>query len=153
VSPTVTFGNSRDNFEISPTRTGAEAGKSATRTASLGLLKLDERETSLSQALRRLHHCWVACAPELGGDDPAGGLTVDSGVLNPELLGTLPGSKEWARGRLRDRIDATIAHEHEEARRAGITSRRSSTRQSPSCRSREGGQHILRAMQSKERLR
>jgi hypothetical protein len=47
VSPTVTFGNSRDNFEISPTRTGADAGKSATRTASLGLLKLDERETSL----------------------------------------------------------------------------------------------------------
>ena len=59
-----------------------------------------------------------------GGDDPAGRLTVNSGVFNPELLGTLPGSKEWERGRLRDRIDATIAHEHEEARRTGITSRR-----------------------------
>jgi hypothetical protein len=101
----------------------------------------------------RLHHCWVACAPELGGNDPAGRLTIDSGVLNPELLGTLPGSKEWARGRLRDRSDATVAHEHEEARRVEITTRRSSTRQSPNCRSREGGQHILRAMQSKERLR
>jgi hypothetical protein len=48
-----------------------------------------------------------------------GGLTVDSGVFNPDLLGTMPGNKEWAKARLRDRVDATIAHEHEEARREG----------------------------------
>ncbi len=54
-----------------------------------------------------------------GGNDPAGGLTLDSGVSNPELLGTLPGNEEWAKARLRDRVDAAIAHEHEEARRGG----------------------------------
>jgi len=54
-----------------------------------------------------------------GGNDPAGGLTVDSGVFNPELLGTLPGSQAWAEAPLRDRIDAIIAHEFEEARRGG----------------------------------
>jgi hypothetical protein len=53
------------------------------------------------------------------GNDTAGGLTVDSGVFNPDLLVTLPGSKEWENGRLRDRLDAAIAHEHEEARRDG----------------------------------
>ncbi len=54
-----------------------------------------------------------------GGNDPARGLTLDSGVFNPDLLGTLPGNQEWAKARLRDRVDAAIAHEHEEARRGG----------------------------------
>jgi hypothetical protein len=54
-----------------------------------------------------------------GGSDPAGGLTIDSGMFGPELLGTLPGNKERAKGRHRDRLDADVAHEHEEARRGG----------------------------------
>jgi hypothetical protein len=43
---------------------------------------------------------------------------VDSGVLNPLLNAEAIGpeaSKLWARSRLRDRIDAVIAHEYEES--------------------------------------
>ena len=36
---------------------------------------------------------------------------VDSGVLNPDLLKSQKGGRLWAHARLRDRIDATIAHE------------------------------------------
>jgi hypothetical protein len=70
------------------------------------------------------HACFIPHERTGGGNDPAGGLTLDSGGLNPELLGKLPGSQEWAKARLRDRFDAAIAHEQEEARRAGATSRR-----------------------------
>src|SRR4051794_37087575 len=59
-----------------------------------------------------------------GGNDPAGGLTLDSGVFNPELLGTLPGNQEWAKARLKDRIDAAIAHSMRRPAGAGATSRR-----------------------------
>jgi hypothetical protein len=86
-----------------------------------------------------------------GGNDPAGGITVDSGVFNPDLLGTLAGSKEWAKARLRDRIDATIAHELEGARRDG--SHAEALRHAPDTELpiSEGGRHILRAMRPKER--
>lgn len=88
-----------------------------------------------------------------GGNDPAGGLTLDSGGLNPELLGTLPGNQEWAKARLRDRFDAAIVHEHEEARRGG--SHVEALRHAPDTELpiREGARHILRAMQLKERQR
>ena len=43
------------------------------------------------------------------------GITVNSGCLNPELL-CGKGSRVWAKARLRDRIDAVIAHEYEEDR-------------------------------------
>jgi hypothetical protein len=45
---------------------------------------------------------------------------VDGGVLNPELLGDPAAGgapRAWARARLRDRIDAVIAHEYEECLR------------------------------------
>jgi hypothetical protein len=55
----------------------------------------------------------------IGGSNGTGRrLFVDSGVLNPELNAEAIGpeaSKVWAKGRLRDRIDAVIAHEHLEA--------------------------------------
>src|SRR5262245_4790610 len=55
-----------------------------------------------------------------GGVTIGRGINVDSGVLNPELLGS-PNSggaaAAWARARLRDRIDAVIAHEYEECLR------------------------------------
>lgn len=88
-----------------------------------------------------------------GGNDPDGGLTLDSGVFNPDLLGTLPGSKEWAGARLRDRMDAAIAHEHEEARRDG--NHVEALRHAPETELpiREGGRHILRAMKPEERQR
>ncbi|WP_435020402.1 hypothetical protein TA3x_001809 [Tundrisphaera sp. TA3] len=44
------------------------------------------------------------------------GITVNSGCLNPELLHGQPGAMVFARSRLRDRIDAIIAHEYEEHR-------------------------------------
>jgi hypothetical protein len=44
------------------------------------------------------------------------GITVNSGVLNPELLKGKKGGKLWVGARLRDRIDAVIAHEFEEDR-------------------------------------
>ena len=88
-----------------------------------------------------------------GGNDPAGGLTLDSGVFNPELLGTLPGNREWAKARLRDRVDAAIAHEHEEAGRGG--SHVESLKHAPDTELpiSEGGRHILRAMRPKEKPR
>jgi hypothetical protein len=42
------------------------------------------------------------------------GVVVDSGVLNPELLKGLKGSRIYPTRTLRERIDAAIAHEYEE---------------------------------------
>jgi hypothetical protein len=53
-----------------------------------------------------------------GGVTVGRGINVDSGVLNPNLLGDPASSQAarlWSRARLRDRIDAVIAHEYEEA--------------------------------------
>jgi hypothetical protein len=44
---------------------------------------------------------------------------LDSGVLNPDLLKGEKGGRLWPKARLRDRIDATIAHEYEELRHGG----------------------------------
>lgn len=52
-----------------------------------------------------------------GGVTIGRGINVDSGVLNPNLLGD-PASggvaRAWSKARLKDRIDAVIAHEYEE---------------------------------------
>jgi hypothetical protein len=42
-----------------------------------------------------------------------------SGVLNPELLRGKKGGRIWPKMRLKDRIDAIIAHEYEELRAGG----------------------------------
>jgi hypothetical protein len=61
-------------------------------------------------ALRRA----FLCEETKGGtNDFAGRVYVDSGVLNPELNAEAIGpeaSRLWAKSRLRDRIDAVIAH-------------------------------------------
>jgi hypothetical protein len=88
-----------------------------------------------------------------GGNDAAGGLTLDSGVFNPDLLGTLPGHREWAKARLRDRMDAAIAHEHEEARRGGNHVAALEHAPDTELPIREGGRQILRAMKPEERTR
>ena len=44
------------------------------------------------------------------------GITINSGVLNPELLKGQKGGRLWPKVRLRDRIDAIIAHEWEESK-------------------------------------
>ncbi len=64
---------------------------------------------------------WQAFNPygRQGGENTKG-VVLDSGVLNPNLLRGQKGGKLWARARLRDRIDATIAHEYEELRHGGV---------------------------------
>lgn len=55
-----------------------------------------------------------------GGVTVGRGINVDSGVLNPELLGDPAAggaARAWSGTRLRDRIDAVIAHEYEECLR------------------------------------
>ena len=47
------------------------------------------------------------------------GVVIDSGVLNPDLLKGLKGGRIWPMMRLKDRIDASIAHEYEELKAAG----------------------------------
>ncbi len=47
------------------------------------------------------------------------GAAVDSGVLNPELLRGKKGNRIWPKMRVKDRIDAIIAHEYEELRAGG----------------------------------
>jgi len=64
---------------------------------------------------------WCAFNPhekEGGGVSPGGRINVDSGVFNPDLLKDVspPAHEAHKRARLRDRIDASIAHEFEEAR-------------------------------------
>jgi hypothetical protein len=69
-------------------------------------------------------------APDFGGDGKwrafiargrsggniTTGITVNSGVLNPDLLKGMKGGRVWTKARLRDRIDAVIVHEYEEDR-------------------------------------
>ena len=60
---------------------------------------------------------WLAFNPrDRTGGFVAGGITVNSGALNPELLKGQKGGRHFAKARLRDRIDAIIAHEYEEGR-------------------------------------
>lgn len=67
---------------------------------------------------------------EGGGLGPSGQINLDSGALNPDLVTSKYGKragKLWARSRLRERVDALIAHEdmewrtgsHESALKAG----------------------------------
>ncbi len=72
-----------------------------------------------SRTLGKGHACFMPHERTGGGNDPAGGLTLDSGVLNLELLGTLPRNQEWAEARLQDRSDVAIAHEHADHRTPG----------------------------------
>jgi hypothetical protein len=49
-----------------------------------------------------------------GANSPGARINLNSGILNPELLAPRPGGEVatlWAKGRLRDRMDAIIAHE------------------------------------------
>src|SRR5205807_9302255 len=60
---------------------------------------------------------WCAFDPHgRDGGNITGGITVNSGVLNPELLKGEKGGRIWPKARLRDRIDAIVAHEWAESR-------------------------------------
>jgi hypothetical protein len=55
---------------------------------------------------------WCTFNPnDIVDGDITTGITVDSGVLNPDLLKGNKGGRIWPKARLRDRIDAIIAHE------------------------------------------
>jgi hypothetical protein len=62
---------------------------------------------------------WRAFDPytKTGGSNTTG-VVVNSGVLNSELLKGKKGGRIWPKMRLKDRIDAIIAHEFEELRAA-----------------------------------
>lgn len=92
------------------------------------------------------HFSFIPTERSGGGNDALGGLTLDSGVFNPELLGRLPGAEAWAKGRLCDRMDAAIAHEHEEARRGGDHVEAVKHAPDTELPIREGARRILRAM-------
>ncbi|WP_165233283.1 hypothetical protein [Aquisphaera insulae] len=65
----------------------------------------------------RAHMKWTSFDPEgREGGTITRGIVVNSGVLNPELLKGEKGGKAWEEARLRDRIDAIIAHGYEESR-------------------------------------
>src|SRR4051794_7447635 len=60
---------------------------------------------------------WRAFIPrERQGGNLWEGIAVNSGVFNPQLLAEQNGVRVFSKARLRDRIDAIIAHEYEEDR-------------------------------------
>jgi hypothetical protein len=67
------------------------------------------------------HAAFLPHEADGGGNTPDGRLNLDSGLLNPELFQRLgpAASDAYAKARLRDRIDAGIAHEYEEVKGGG----------------------------------
>jgi hypothetical protein len=83
-----------------------------------------------------------------GTNDVFSRLYVDSGVLNPELNAEQFGphvSSIWSKSRLRDRIDAVIAHEHTEVE-TGSHDSAEALAPATALPIREGGRRILRAI-------
>jgi hypothetical protein len=84
---------------------------------ALRMQELGIPEDKLGAADLRKNMRWCAFDPEgRSGGNITGGVTINSGVLNPELLKGRKGGRIWPRARLRDRIDAIIAHEWEESK-------------------------------------
>jgi hypothetical protein len=60
---------------------------------------------------------WTAfIARDRQGGSLLEGIAVNSGCLDPQLLKGKPGTRDYAKVSLRDRIDGIIAHEYEEDR-------------------------------------
>jgi hypothetical protein len=79
--------------------------------------ELDSPDEKLGASDLRAHMKWCAFDPYgRGGGSITQGVTVNSGALNPALLKGKKGGRIWPKARLRDRIDAIIAHEWAEAR-------------------------------------
>jgi hypothetical protein len=63
------------------------------------------------------HHTFYPDERDGGGNSPMGQLSVDSGVMNPAIMDVPYGEecgKLWRKSKLRDRIQAIIAHEKAE---------------------------------------
>jgi hypothetical protein len=67
------------------------------------------------------HTAFMPHEADGGGNTPDGRLNLDSGIFNPDLFEQLGPdvSHAYAKARLRDRMDAGIAHEYEEAKGGG----------------------------------
>jgi hypothetical protein len=88
-----------------------------------------------------------------GGNVPGRRLTVDSGVLNAELMANRPEARDvWAKSRLRDRIDAVIAHEDAESL-TGDHDPAEALAPNTTLPITDGARHILRAIRGKPRER
>lgn len=89
---------------------------------------------------------WLAFQPrDRTGGNITSGVVVNSGCLNPQLLKGRNGGRLWQKARLRDRIDAIIAHEWEEDRLGSHEAALKSARKTGLPVS-EGARRILRAM-------
>jgi hypothetical protein len=100
----------------------------------------------LGAADRDRNKPWRAFEPdERKGGTIAEGIVVDSGALNPDLLHGRKGASIWRKARLRDRIDAIIAHEYEENRHGTHAQavKAAATTELPVT---QGARRILRAM-------
>lgn len=89
---------------------------------------------------------WRAFVPdERTGGYASRGITVNSGVLNPDLLAGKKGGRVWAKARLKDRIDAIVAHEwaEDQARDHGEALKAAARTTLPVT---DGARRILRAM-------
>jgi hypothetical protein len=105
---------------------------------------------------RKYGHSHRAFWPEeaTGGGNVAGRrLTVDAGVFNTELMSSRPEVGDvWANSRLRDRIDAIIAHEDAESL-TGDHLLAEAMAPDTTLPITEGARHILRAISGKTRER
>jgi hypothetical protein len=84
------------------------------RMLELGIDSKHIGSSDLTQGIR--HAAFNPFERTGGGNGPGGRLTVDSGIFNSDLHADLGKevSSRWAKSRLRDRMDAIIAHEHTE---------------------------------------
>lgn len=87
-----------------------------------------------------------------GSNSPGARINLNSGALNPELLAPELGPKVtmlWEKSRLRDRIDAIIAHEHHESLGLSHPEAVAQAAETP-LPIREGARFILRAIHERE---
>jgi hypothetical protein len=116
-------------------------------------LGVPEHQIGLPDASRGLP--WAVFHPNgtTGGSVIGDKIAVNSGVLNPELLAERYGpetGKTWAISRLRDRIDAVIAHEVAEGK-AGTHEGAEQLAAETDLPVSEGTKSILRSMAGKSR--
>jgi hypothetical protein len=81
-------------------------------------LGIPERQIGVQRRERNFRRAAFVPSERDGGGITPDGINVDSGVLNPELNAEEIGPHAaaiWEKARLRDRIDAVIAHEYEES--------------------------------------
>ena len=100
-------------------------------------LGVPERQIGVRRRERRYRHAAFVPSEGDGGGITPDGINVDSGVLNPQLSAEEIGphaSAIWRKARLRDRIDAVIAHKYEESI-AGTHESAECARRTPLCRS------------------